>query len=159
MSRLSYCLIAIDTLWIASEQMQLSRQTDPWAGTERPSQKILQMTMLQLQFALFCLLFILLIRLNHEKSWTLLLYTVCTPPFQGVMNTHFQRGWKKLCRVQTEVAFSCRHTFGTNWGISRGQKCCAAVASRIIFLFPLLSLFFSVFFFLFGFCFLFSWNK
>lgn len=156
MSRLSYCLIAIDTLWIGNEQMQLSRQKDPWAGTERPSQKILQMAMLQLQFALFSLLLILLIRLNPGKSRNMLLYTVCVPPFWGVMNAHRQRGWVKLYHLQTELALSCRHTFGTNWGISRGQKCGSVVLLLLLRLFDYFSLpsFLSLFFFNFVFCFL-----
>lgn len=87
MPKLSCWLIVIDTLGIGKKQMWLFRQRDPWAGAERPSQKILWTVMTQLQFALFCFLFSLLIRLNPEEKWNLLFYVVRTSPFQSAMDT------------------------------------------------------------------------
>lgn len=159
MSRLSYCLVAIDTLWIGNEQMQLSKQRDPWAGTERPSQKTLQMTMLQLQFALFCL-FLFLVRLNPGKGWNVLLYTVFTPPFQSVMNTHCQRGWVKLSHLQTEVAFSCRHILELTEAYPGGRSVVLLLLLGLFFPSPLsvLCLFWVCLGFLFCFCFFLSFG-
>lgn len=53
---------------------------------------------------------------------------------------------RKLCHLQTEVAYSGRHRVfyisGTDWGIPRGQKCGAVVVAGIIFPFLLFVYFF-----------------